>query len=181
MNRILLMIVILILVNASAFIYILVADTIMMVTNPADWQNGTVRLGVTSGRLLLISQSSITDSINELKEAEDINPNYRYFLNSRIMGGLAFTFLLLFIALGGLKKIIRSQSTSFQSWLLIIFLAFTLVGGLQVLASYYITSDVVYPFEGLLHLIINLDVFAESVSQTLPIQNISAVGMPDRI
>lgn len=173
MNRIMIVIIILIFLGSGAFIYVLVSDVILIVTNPSQWQENVGRLGHDSGALLLISQSSISSSINVLEENGDIEPTYRYWLNSQIMGGVAFTFLVVLIVFGMIKKIIRSETTSLMSWLFIIFVTLLIVGVLQIVAALVVTGDVVYPFSGIVDLVTHMDTVAYSFMQAVPLHNVT--------
>jgi len=122
----------------------------------------------------LVSQTSISDSLDVLRDNGDIEPTYRSWLNMRICGGLAFTALIVLIVFGILKKVIRSESTSLMSWLFIIFVTLMIVGVLQVVAALAVTGTVIYPFSGVVDLIFSLDLFFGSMMQGVPLQNITA-------
>jgi len=157
------------------FVYVLILDAVMIFTNPAEWQESVSKLGVDAGSMLLTSQTAISRSIDILNTETDINPHYRSYLNNQIMGGIAFTLMLILISLGILSKFVRSETTSFKSWVWIVLISIGIIGFLQVLAGVFITGEVMYPYHGFVELFCNMHIVTGSFFKSVPLSNLTMV------
>ncbi len=157
----------------AAFMYVIIGDVISI---PADVVGGTTKLTSDLGALLIRSQSLISESIQALKDNPDMSYYERVINNNRILGSVAFTFFWIVVLVSIGKFIYRKEQVSFWSWLKIIFVAALIVGVLQVIASWALTGDIVYPYRGVLDFILNIHVVVDSILTAAPYDIINVLG-----
>jgi len=137
-------------------------------SNPAAYNETITKLGKDAGAFILKSQTTISASIERIKADGDLSIMERQFLNGQILGSIAFTLLLILLSMSIIGFLIRGKEASLVMWLAVFIVSLSIIGVLQVIASYTVTGNVIFPYQGFIDILKNLDVVWSNFMYSIP-------------
>ncbi len=101
----------------------------------------------------------LKDTDAHVRDPQKYNDDYMSFLKQRALIGIALIFFAIFFFTYALRKLSGIQQFDFMSSFLYFLFAIGIVGFLQVLYTVLTQGAVVVPYQGVIHAILNFNVF----------------------